>query len=129
MNQEIIDEIIELERASLDRWCTGDPGGFVENSTDEVTYFDHVTQTRVDGLEALRGHVQQFVGAVDVPRHEMPNIRVRIQGDTAILTFNWETYSDDGELTSRWNATEVFVREGDRWRYAHIHWAPIVVEM
>jgi hypothetical protein len=91
-----------------------------------VTYFDHVTESRVDGIAALREHVRQFVGEVDVPRYEMPNARVRVHDDIAVLTFNWETYSEDGELTSRWNATEVFLRRDGRWRYIHIHWAPIV---
>ena len=42
------------------------------------------------------------------------------------ILINWETYSGDGELTSRWNATEVYRRIEDQWKYIHIHWAPIV---
>jgi len=117
--------IVALERAALDRWCKGDPFGFVDNALHDVTYFDHVTKDRVDGIVALKEHVRQFVGKVDVPRYEMPNVRVRFEGSVAILTFNWETYSASGELTSRWNATEVFVRTEDQWKYAHISWAPI----
>jgi hypothetical protein len=124
--KDVEETIVALERAALDRWCTGDPYGFVESSDDGVTYFDHVTESRVDGVAALREHMRRFVGEVDVPSHEMPNARVRVHDDVAVLTFNWETYSADGELTSRWNATEVFLRRDGRWRYIHIHWAPIV---
>lgn len=122
---EVEDVIVGLERAALDRWCKGDPYGFVDNALDDVTYFDHVTKDRVDGIAALKDHARQFVGTVEVPRYEMPNVRLRREGNTAILTFNWETYSREGELTSRWNATEVFVRREGQWKYAHIHWAPI----
>ena len=126
MSQENVEEtIVALERATLDRWSKGDPHGFIENAVDEVTYFDHVTQTRVDGVSALKEHMAQFVGVVNVPRYEMPNVKVRSFGDIAVLTFNWETYSGDDELTSRWNATEVYLRSGDQWKYLHIHWAPI----
>jgi hypothetical protein len=126
MSPDRVEEsIVALERAALDRWCKGDPYGFVDNALDDVTYFDHVTKDRVDGIAALREHVTQFVGKVDVPRYEMPNVKVWSNGTTAIMTFNWETYSRDGGPTSRWNATEVFVRRGDQWKYAHLHWAPI----
>jgi hypothetical protein len=127
MSPDRVEEtIVAVERAALDRWCKGDPFGFVDNALNDVTYFDHVTKDRIDGIAALKEHVIQFVGKVDVPRYEMPNVKVRSDGTTAILTFNWETYSRDGELTSRWNATEVFVRRADQWKYAHLHWAPII---
>ena len=125
-SEKIEATILALERAALDRWSKGDPYGFIENAVDDVTYFDHVTKSRVDGIAALKDHMQQFIGKVDVPRYEMPNVRVRSYGDTAVLTLNWETYSGDGELTSRWNATEVYRRSDDKWKYVHIHWAPIV---
>ena len=119
--------IVALERAMLDRWCKGDPYGIIDNAVADVTYYDHVTQTRIDGIAALKDHARQFVGTVDVPRYNMPNPKVRADGNIAVLTFNWITYSRDGELTSRWNATEVFVRtEGQGWKYAHLHWAPII---
>ena len=125
---EVAEAILALERAALDRWCKGDPYGFVENALDNVTYFDHVTKDRIDGIAALKEHVRQFVGKVDVPRYEMPNTKVRLEGNMVVFTFNWETYSKEGELTSRWNATEVFVRSEGQWKYAHMHWAPIVAK-
>ena len=125
---DVAETIVALERAALDRWCKGDPYGFVENALDNVTYFDHVTKDRIDGIAALKEHVRQFVGKVDVPRYEMPNTKVRLEGNMVVFTFNWETYSREGELTSRWNATEVFVRSEGQWKYAHLHWAPIVAK-
>lgn len=32
--------IIGMERAALDRWGNGDPGGFLEISAEDVSYFD-----------------------------------------------------------------------------------------
>ena len=127
MNPETIEEtIIRLERATLDRWCKGDPSGFIENAAADVTYFDHVTETRIDGIVALKEHLHQFVDKIDVPRYEMPNVKVGSYGDIAVLTCNWTTYSSEGEVTSRWNATEMYRRSADQWKYIHIHWAPNV---
>jgi len=50
---EITTEIVALERAALDRWGKGDPQGYLETYADEVTYFDPVAATRIDGLEAM----------------------------------------------------------------------------
>lgn len=120
------DTILAMERGVLDRWSKGDPHGFVENAADDVTWFDHTTKSRVDGRVAVAEHVQQFVGQIDVARYEMPNVQVRAFEDTAVLTCNWLTFSEDGELTSQWNATEVYRRAGDRWQYVHVHWAPVM---
>ncbi len=130
MSTEKVEEaIISLERAVLDRWCKGDPGGFVENALDEVTWFDHTSASRVDGRSSLAEHVSRYVGQFDVPQYDMPNVKVDVYGDIAVLTTNWHTFSGDGELTSRWNATEVFRRTGTEWQYLHMHWAPSMPQM
>jgi ketosteroid isomerase-like protein len=33
-------EIIEMEKAALDRWGKGDPSGFLEICSPDVVYFD-----------------------------------------------------------------------------------------
>ena len=126
MNQENAEEtVIALERAVLERWCKGDPFGYSENAAADITYFDHITKTRVDGIAAVKGHLGQFEGKVDVASSKMPNPKVRLHGNIAILTFNWETYSSDGKPTSRWNATEIYRRNDDQWKYIHMHWSQI----
>jgi hypothetical protein len=42
--------IINFERAALDRWGKGDPGGYIEIMAPDVTYFDPTTKARADGL-------------------------------------------------------------------------------
>lgn len=124
MNHENVQEtIIALEREALTRWCKGDPFGFSDGAADDVSYFDHISEARVDGIAALKQHLRQFEGKVNVPRFEMPNARVRLHNDMAVLTFNWHTYSLDGALTSRWNASEVYSRGDGEWKLVHAHWS------
>lgn len=55
MSPDRVEEtIVALEGAALDRWRTGDPYGFVDNAHNDVTYFDHVTKDRIDGIAALK---------------------------------------------------------------------------
>ena len=52
--QELAEIIIGLERAALNRWGKGDPGGYLEIMATEMTYFDPFTKRRVDGMNAIR---------------------------------------------------------------------------
>jgi ketosteroid isomerase-like protein len=115
--------ILALERGALKRWCKGDPSGFGDIAADEVSGFDHTSEARVDGIAALKQHFSQYEGKVNVPRFEMPNAMVRLHHDIAVLTFNWHTYAEDGRLTSRWNATEVYSHPGGQWKLLHSHWS------
>lgn len=46
---DIASEIIALERGALERWCQGDPDGFLEISAPDVVYFDPFLDKRLDG--------------------------------------------------------------------------------
>lgn len=115
--------ILALLRSALERWCKGDPYGYAELLADDGTYFDHVTETRLDGIAAVKDHVRQFEGKVNIPRFEMPNLKFQFHGNIAVLTFNWYTFSNDDKVTSRWNVTEVYSSSDDQWKMIHAHWA------
>jgi hypothetical protein len=56
------DQILMLERAALDRWGKGDPAGFLELYATDITYFDPVTATRIDGHEAMVNYYRPWIG-------------------------------------------------------------------
>jgi SnoaL-like domain len=117
--------VLALERAVLDRWSKGDPYGYTDHAIEDVSYCDHLTEAMCIGLAAFRTHLKAYEGKVDVPRYQIENLRVDVAADLASSSFNWHTYSDDGALTSRWNATEVFRRVDGQWRYARVHWSRV----
>jgi hypothetical protein len=105
--------IIAIERSELERWCKGDPWGFVENSAEEITYFDPDLERRLDGLEDFRKLMASVEGKIKIDRYELINPKVQIHGDTAVLTFNlidFFTTPKGSKKESRWNSTEVFSR-------------------
>jgi len=57
-------EIIEMEKAALDRWGKGDPGGFLEICAPDVVYFDPYREARIDGLPALAALYKTIRGQV-----------------------------------------------------------------
>ena len=126
-SQEVASAVIAAERAALDRWGKGDPGGFLSLYADEVTYFDPFQESRLDGRERLRATIQPFAGKIAVYRYEMLNPKVQGRGDIVVLSYNLQNYAKqpDGRErpATRWNSTTVFRRIDGRWRTIHSHWS------
>jgi ketosteroid isomerase-like protein len=119
---EIGKGIIQMEKAALDRWGKGDPGGFLEICAPDVVYFDPYREKRIDGYQALTALYESIRGQVHFDRFELINPLVQVSGELAVLTFNYISYS--GDQASRWNCTEVYRRESDsQWRIVHSHWS------
>ena len=121
------DHILMLERGALDRWGKGDPGGFLELYAADVTYFDPVTATRIDGHQAMVDYYRPFIGKIQVARYEMLNPQVVVDGSLALLTYNLVTYCQDAHgvesVGSCWNSTTVFQSRSGAWKTIHSHWS------
>jgi hypothetical protein len=118
---EVAAKIIETERAALDRWSKGDPDGFLEISALDLVYFDPFTEHRLNGRDALKLLYDGIRGQISIDHYEMVNPKVRVSGDSALLTFNLVSHGNEGYM--RWNATEVFERKGAQWEIVHSHWS------
>jgi hypothetical protein len=114
--------IIALEHGALERWGRGDPSGFLEISAVDVVYFDPFQSRRLNGIEELRALYESIRGRVQIAHSEMLNPHVQASGDMAVLTFNY-TSEDRSGVTSRWNCTEVFRRDNDKWLIIQTHWS------
>ena len=119
--QEITAELIALESAALERWGNGDPAGFLEICAPDVVYFDPYQEKRIDGLDALTQFYKTIWGMVDFDHFELLNPLVQVGGDLAVLTFNFVSYAGDNE--SRWNCTEVYRFDDNRWQIIQTHWS------
>ena len=121
------EDIIALERAALDRWGNGDPGGYLDLYAPGVSYFDPLTTARVDGHRSMADYYAPFTGKIFISRYEMLNPEVVVDGTMAVLSYNLVNYARDENgaesVGSRWNATVVFQRQGGSWRSVHVHWS------
>jgi len=116
-----------LERGALDRWGNGDPGGFLDVYAPDITYFDPLTEGRIDGHQAMADYYRPFAGKIRIPRYEMLDPAVVVAGDMALLTYNLVNYLNDAQgvesVGSRWNSTVVYRRDGATWKSIHSHWS------
>ncbi|MBV5265935.1 YybH family protein [Pinisolibacter aquiterrae] len=114
--------IVALERAALERWCRGDPSGFLEISDTEVGYFEPFVADRLDGLDALTRHYEALRGKIFADDFEMIAPRVVAFGEAAVLSYGFRSRSAGGGET-RWQASEVWRRRATGWRIVHTHWS------
>jgi ketosteroid isomerase-like protein len=120
-------QILLLERAALDRWGNGDPGGLLELYGPDITYFDPSTALRLDGHQAMADYYRPWFGKIYIARYEMLNPQVVVKGEMALLTYNLVNYMRDAQgaesVGTRWNSTTVYLRRGDTWTALHSHWS------
>jgi ketosteroid isomerase-like protein len=115
-------QIIQRERAALDRWGRGDPDGFLEISAADVTYFDPFLPEEIRGLNSLRQYYAELRGKIFVESDEMIDPKVQVRGEMAILSYRYASRGRSGD-EMRWNATEVYRHGEDGWRIVHTHWS------
>lgn len=113
--------IIAMEKKALDLWGQGDPSGCLAISSENVTYFDPYLKNRINGLAELTAYYNNLRGKIFIDRYELINPEVVVNNRTAILTYNYVSYNNQGE--HRWNCTEVYQQFYSTWKIIHTHWS------
>jgi ketosteroid isomerase-like protein len=123
----MIETILSLEQAAMERWRNGDPWGWAEISAAEITYVDPGLTKPIVGLEAYKAYLKQIEGSIFYQGSEFIAPTVVGVGDAAVLTYNYRSTVTEPEATAAsqilWNATEVYFRLAGQWRIAHTHWS------
>ncbi len=121
------DTILSLEKGAMERWRNGDPWGWTEISSEEVTYIDPGLTKPVIGLDEYKEHLKPIEGKIHYQGSEFIDPKVVVIGDAAVLSYNYRSsvYSQDGAVTSQtpWNTTEVYHYRAGQWKIVHTHWS------
>ena len=122
--------ILSLERAINDRWNKGDVDGALEVYSEDVTYFDPLTEKRIEGRLAVEAYFRQFFeGKLSILRNEYlkPQVIVSDAGDLAVLNYNLVYFLADGNGGEKpgtpWNSTQVYRFIDGKWRVVHVNWS------
>lgn len=119
----ILQQVLTKERGALDRWGKGDPGGYLDVYAPDATYFDPGLEKRLDGHDALANYFEPLKGKIKIASYDLLDAKVQSDGDIAVLTFNIANRDAQGNVTKRWNVTEVYRRIGGDWKIIHSHFS------
>ncbi len=122
LSSQVAERLIMLETGALERWCNGDPSGFLEICAPDVSYFDPFLRARLDGLPALTAYYESLRGKISAQRFELLNPHVCATGPMACLSFNFVSWGGN-ENAMRWNCTEVYRHDDEGWRLVQTHWS------
>lgn len=127
---KITETILALEKGINDRWNKGDVDGALEVYSEDVTYFDPMTEARLEGRKAVEAYFRQFFeGKLNILRNEFSDQQVIVSagGDLAVLTYSMRNIVSDeqgGEKQGTpWNSTQVYRLIDGQWRVAHVNWS------
>lgn len=127
---KITETILALELAINERWNKGDVDGALEMYSEDVTYFDPMTEMRLEGRKAVEAYFRQFFeGKLNILRNEFPNPQVIVSdgGDLAVLHYNLINIVLDGQGGEKqgtlWNSTQVYRLIEGQWRVVHVNWS------
>jgi ketosteroid isomerase-like protein len=95
--------------------------------TDDAQGIDELTRGWRRGRESLNAYLSELAGTVADVRSQATDLHATSWGDTGVVTFVLEqTYLMNGETQNLSAPTSlVFRREGDAWKLALIHSAPL----
>jgi hypothetical protein len=116
-------DILALERASMEGWVKGDPEPLLRTLDPEITYIHVMTDTRLEGVAAVKALVEGYRGRPLFDSYEIVAPRIQGSGDLRVLTY--QGLFRNGSLTRRWNATQVYRRKDGSWRVLHTHWSAV----
>lgn len=126
-NGPMLETILNLEKAAMERWRNGDPWGWAEISAPDVTYTDPGLTQPIVGLSAYKTYLKQLEKKVFYQKSEFIDPKVVVVGDAAVLTYNYRSTATAASLPlttqTLWNTTEVYFRLGGLWKIVHTHWS------
>jgi len=117
------EQVLALEYEAIAHWAGGNALGYLMHAADDLTYFDDIGANRgLVGLEAVTSHFKVIAEMVPEHNYKLSGINMQILGITAVLMYNYDPTTLEGEPSTAWRATIVYSKYGDEWKVAHMHW-------
>ena len=116
-------EILALERQTMEGWLKGNPDPTLAILDSEVTYFHAPLERKLEGQAAVKAFFEPYRGKPLFDSYEIFDPKVQLSGEIAVLTYQLVT--KNGPVTSRWNSTEVYQHRKEGWRIMHSHWSQV----
>lgn len=122
------EQLIEKEKAALDRWIKGDVWGYLELFAKDASYIDQTTSLKLNGYKSIEDYIAPFNGKIFAHEYEMTNVSSIVNDNLCILAFNLYIFNEQRDTIALWNTTEVFKNYNSEWKIAHSHWSLVNIQ-
>lgn len=122
--QATANQIIALEKSSVEAWQRKDKAFYADFFTDDATFFGPMNPyLETDPKENFLPKFEQYAEMFKFTDFQMYNAHVQVYGDAAILTYNSNVSMTFAGQPMSYTAkvTSVYVKQGNKWRSAHAH--------
>lgn len=121
--RQLAEYVISLERAALDKWFNGDTSGYEQLwSKRSFTYFDSVSDKRIDDHETIAQFLKTIDGKLFAKSYDFRVPRVQIGKDMVVLTY--QLFADTILINMAYNCIEVYRKEDNgEWHVIHSTWS------
>ena len=117
--RQLAEYVISLERAALDKWFNGDTSGYEQLwSKRSFTYFDSVSDKRIDDHETIAQFLKTIDGKLFAKSYDFRVPRVQIGKDMVVLTY--QLFADTTLINMAYNCIDVYRKE-DKGEWHVIH--------
>jgi len=125
----VADKIFAIEDSAMEEWRKGNPLKWIEISAEDVIYIDPGLAAPIVGRKAYLDYLTPLKGKILYDGSEYVDPKVVINGDIAVLTYNYHSLNKDKagrmQRSSFWNTTEVYRKIAGSWKIIHTHWSYI----
>ncbi len=117
--RQLAEYVISLERAALDKWFNGDTSGYEQLwSKRSFTYFDSVSDKRIDDHETIAQFLKTIDGKLFAKSYDFRVPRVQIGKDMVVLTY--QLFADTTLINMAYNCIDVYRKEDNgEWHVIH----------
>ena len=121
-DEAILEEMIALEQSKLDPWFQNDINPYMDEITDETTYFDTNAGRKLTGEGAREFFRNVYEGNVPGLDYEITDPSVVVRDDIVVFTSHLDVIDPaTGEQVVRWMETKVFERTDDGLQTITVH--------
>ena len=120
-----IQEILQVEKAMVLEFNSGNMESVLSHFHPRVIGFSSTQQERVSGLEAMKKTFNYYRQASPHMKYQIAQPKVQLFGDTAIATFHWIVELGKGRPRHliKGRGSHVLTHQNGKWLIVHEHFS------
>jgi ketosteroid isomerase-like protein len=117
--------LVDIERAMVKYFNKKDIGSILQFFSDNFVGFSSTKHERLTKLSQIKNTFHYYLQEGDKVKYSIKNVKVKIYGESALLTFYWKVDIEKRGKTKtvEGRGSHVFLLVEDDWEIVHEHFS------